>query len=548
MAKYKKVYEIVIEKAIEILKQFPDGIEYGSLTERIFTQLPEIQKNSVHGAFTTYFKYFPKNVVKLRRGFYIWVEDKNLQSNSITNQNKNIENALSVINGKILFIRLKNFRQFKDIELNLTTPEGEERFGQPLEKVCLIGQSGTGKTTLLNLIRYFILSEPSKLAYQILDIEDNAEIEIEYLIPEFVRVLIFYKKTNDKPTLTYTIKERLCNLTDEDFSSKLFDFLEDIEYRLIYFPSDAIKKLDTNYNKADSGKFESLMEDKVWDFDLLNPSYIWDNIIEEIIDYNKQLYERSKIMTNAIMLDSSSKENAVDDFKKWINENQSPIINLADKCLNKFLNKFGLHVKTQLAIGERNNFITLETNDGKELGVEQWSTGTKQIVIRGMSLYQIEPENTIILFDEPENSLYPDVQQEIIEFYTSMTNKTQFFFATHSPIIASSFKPWEIVELKFDEKGFVYQEKYYEGERHVDNYKFYPQYLEYDSILKKVFDLPQINDKERENLLDEFTELRSKLGEKNLPKGEKDELWEKHDKIAKKLDWFKNTNIDLLKR
>lgn len=515
MAKYKKVYEIVIEKAVEIIKQYPDGIDYGSLTEKIFTELPEIQKNSVHGAFSTYFKIFPKNVVKPRRGFFIWVDDKNLQSDSITNQNRNIENALSVINGKILFIRLKNFRQFKDIELNLTIPEGDDNSGQPLEKICLIGQSGTGKTTLLNLIRYFILSEPSKQAYHILDIEDNAEIEIEYLIPDFARVLIFYKKTDDKPSLTYTIKERLSNLTDEDFATNLSDFLKQIEYRLIYFPSDAIKKLDTNFNKADSGKFESLMEDKVWDFDLLNPSYIWDNIIEEIIGYNKQLDDRSKIMSNAIMLnpDRKGREKAIEDFTKWTKENSSPIVKLADEYLNKFLNKFGVRVKTQLAIGDNNNFITLETNDGKELRQQHWSTGTQQIVIRGMPLYQIKPQNTIILFDEPENSLYPDVQQEIIEFYTSITKNTQFFFATHSPIIASSFKPWEIVELKFDEQGCtVNQEKYYEGNRHVDNYFKDPRYLRWDSIYQEMFGVGDDGNEEfRNEALPIALNLRDKL-------------------------------------
>jgi hypothetical protein len=34
-----------------------------------------------------------------------------------------------------------------------------------------------------------------------------------------------------------------------------------------------------------------------------------------------------------------------------------------------------------------------------------------------------------------------------------MAKDSQFFFATHSPLIASSFEPWEIVELKFNEKG-----------------------------------------------------------------------------------------------
>ncbi|MBL0015713.1 MAG: hypothetical protein IPP17_04565 [Bacteroidetes bacterium] len=48
---------------------------------------------------------------------------------------------------KIHKIILKDYQQFKDLEIDLTYPVGHEKAGQPLDKVCFIGQSGTGKTT-----------------------------------------------------------------------------------------------------------------------------------------------------------------------------------------------------------------------------------------------------------------------------------------------------------------------------------------------------------------------------------------------------------------
>jgi predicted ATPase len=68
-------------------------------------------------------------------------------------------------------------------------------------------------------------------------------------------------------------------------------------------------------------------------------------------------------------------------------------------------------------------------------------------------LFQLDTTDTIILVDEPERSLYPDIQTEIIDYYTELAPNAQFFFATHSPLIASTFEPWEIVELKFNEQG-----------------------------------------------------------------------------------------------
>ena len=56
---------------------------------------------------------------------------------------------------KINGIHINDFQQFKDFHLDLTYPKGHEKEGQPLDKICFIGQSGTGKTTLLNIIMEF---------------------------------------------------------------------------------------------------------------------------------------------------------------------------------------------------------------------------------------------------------------------------------------------------------------------------------------------------------------------------------------------------------
>ena len=57
---------------------------------------------------------------------------------------------------KISRIEIKNFHQFQNFELDLTCPKGHEKAGQPLDKVCFIGQSGTGKTTLLKICKEIV--------------------------------------------------------------------------------------------------------------------------------------------------------------------------------------------------------------------------------------------------------------------------------------------------------------------------------------------------------------------------------------------------------
>ena len=68
--------------------------------------------------------------------------------------------------------------------------------------------------------------------------------------------------------------------------------------------------------------------------------------------------------------------------------------------------------------------------------------------------------------------------------------KCQFFFATHSPVIAASFDPWEIIEIRFDDKNeFSVQNKHWIGDRHIDNFKYHPKYLRWDAILMKIFEI-----------------------------------------------------------
>jgi hypothetical protein len=153
----------------------------------------------------------------------------------------------------------------------------------------------------------------------------------------------------------------------------------------------------------------------------------------------------------------------------------------------------------------------------------------------------LKPKHTIILFDEPERSLYPDLQRLIIDYYQQLTANCQFFFATHSPIIASSFEPWEIIELKFDKEGHIYQEQYYEGERHVDNYTISPDHLTYDLMLSKVFDLQETHSPVRDEKIAEVLMLRNELnrlkkqGKLSTQQGEK--LYNEYIKLAQKLSW-----------
>ena len=446
---------------------------------------------------------------------------------------------------KVSEFYIKKYHQFEDFTLNLTYPEGHKLAGQPLNKVCFIGQSGTGKTTLLDVLKEFVIG--LKIFFdsedvQSMDLEINKDFGFVYLKTLYdnneVKVLFDNEsKAKNKGDFYeyYTLVEQVIhkdiNVTYPNF--KLFNYPSDIE----------LPKIGKNNNNV---KYSFGLKDySVIDFEEYNMNQVWQTINEAIIEDReieiKKSLEISKILRNP-KVSKDVLDKATDEFRKWREETPNPIQDLADNYLDKIIGRFNLKVKTELDFEKKEDIetIKIQQKNGKEIPFEALSTGTKQVILTALPLYGLKPKDSIILFDEPERSLYPDIQTEIVDFYTSMAENSQFFFATHSPLVAASFEPWEIVELKFNEEtGNVEQELYYDVERgrHVDNYIIYPQYLTYDGILKRVFDIKKESNNLRTSELVKLATLESQLKHNNLSPEAKKEKFEKYKKLADQLDW-----------
>lgn len=477
---------------------------------------------------------------------------------------------------KITRLEIKDFQQFKDFELDLTYPAGHKLAGEPLRKVCFIGQSGTGKTTILDFIANIILWQTS-----IKNIDENMYSNSSFLGKCRIHYNnIDFDKTWEKRTSQYQPYSSvyISNILPEEVNTEklkyYFDnhkpnFHENQKTILIYFPVGIsnhnldIDRAEDKRNYIDSNFISSR---KYAFFNYEEAQSIWKELHDNIAKYNEEATNYSMQMVNA-----AKKDNKIDVGKevlKWETKNLNPLIEIAEKCLNPMLAHFNLRIKTTIDKVSEIQYVQVENFEGKTIPYEKLSTGTKQIFLTAFSLYQLTvkkeqalqkdiienkgfptqealqmllKENPIILFDEPENSLYPDIQRILIDYYTNIAPDAQFFFATHSPLIASQFEPWEVVELGFDENGKVQRRKYYEGENHVDNYTIFPQYLRWDSILTRSFGVSYSGNDDREDLLPKTLRLKKQLAqmeEKGL-----NNTADYHDKMktfienAKKLGW-----------
>lgn len=441
---------------------------------------------------------------------------------------------------KITKIILKDFHQFKDLEIDLTYPKGHKKEGEPLDKICIIGQSGTGKTTLLKVIggHTFTISSVTS-EYKIEDFKNVRVFKVFNGIETEVQV----KFDDESKSNRYFWNNQKLNGQNIKFDDALevhSKFLNQTKTQFIHFPADLHYEFESSGSNLSTKQIIDFRVDKVGD--------IWNLVFEEIQKFQEEEIKLKQQIAKAAVESSTNLmaiQKAVNKLERWKKKAENPIIKLADECLDPILKYINLRVKRDFNFESKGDIglIKLEDLKGNEVPYHLLSTGTKQILLTALPLYLLKPKDALILCDEPERSLYPNFQKFITEFYISQTQTSQFFFATHSPIIASNFEPWEIIELKFNDRGEVYQEQYYPKtkERHIDNYTIIPSYLTFDLMLNKVFDLTETHSNERSEKITEALMLRNQLivlKEKNkidTPTGKK--LYATYRDLANKLFW-----------
>lgn len=104
--------------------------------------------------------------------------------------------------------------------------------------------------------------------------------------------------------------------------------------------------------------------------------------------------------------------------------------------LNNLIAKFYQDKGIQITQG-----IVLGSKEYVELA-ENLSSGEKQMLT--FLAYSLFTKDSIIFIDEPEISLHPDWQTDLIPTLMSQNNGNQYFIATHSPFIYADYLEYDI--------------------------------------------------------------------------------------------------------
>jgi len=279
-------------------------------------------------------------------------------------------------------LHIEKYKIFENLKIKFEIPKNNKNIIN-----VIAGVNGTGKTTLLEL-----LYRGSKISA----FEDNEAFDIT-----------FNENIVCSEEIVVLSKEELINGKDESFNVResLVDIVERGESeessRLIFMPISSV----FNYEPQR---------------EIIYPLGRYKDIVYKV-DISKtlgnaELYIRDYIISQErISIESDPKKRTSDAINKF---------NMIFKNCN---------MSTKLIDLDRRGRPLFLTLSGDKVTIEMLSSGEQQLYARVISLMILEPKNSVILIDEPEITLHPKLQQEIINIYKNIGENNQFIITTHSP-------------------------------------------------------------------------------------------------------------------
>ena len=140
-------------------------------------------------------------------------------------------------------------------------------------------------------------------------------------------------------------------------------------------------------------------------------------------------------------------------------ESEKKLGNVRDEIIAEINGIFDILDMDTRLIGmstETTEILPIFTNLSEDkFDINELSSGEKQLFLRTLAIRMLNPENSIILIDEPELSLHPKWQQRIVDVYRKIGKNNQIIIATHSPHILGSVKKENIILLDKDGEGKI---------------------------------------------------------------------------------------------
>ena len=372
---------------------------------------------------------------------------------------------------KIRKIHIKEYNGLKNLNINFKSND------KILDTIILIGVNGSGKTRILESI------------YHCFKIFKSTIVDLE----------LFYEKNENEVLESLMDSEGLTEIEKE--MQKDIDYIDCLR-NIKYYNEDYKEGKNQNINsKIISQSFKKL---KIFPKIIYVPTEINFQKVEIASPMLVQEYSFLNIVDSILIKDVPSyiATRIMEMANEQENTPMGEIRAAVFKEINEIFEILDLDIKIS-GISKNAKSIPIFTNSaGDKFDINELSSGEKQLFLRTLAIKMLNPENSIILIDEPELSLHPKWQQRIVDVYRKIGKNNQIIIATHSPHILGSVKKENIMLLDKDDEGQIVVRT---GDELYDSYG-----QPTDRVLKDIMGLETTRNPKVFKLLEEAGELVDK--------------------------------------
>lgn len=336
---------------------------------------------------------------------------------------------------KFEFIRIKNFRNFEDIELNLSN------------KNIFFGLNDVGKTNFLYALRYVFDKDIRKLNFSDSDFHNK---QIEKPIEIIVTLDISDTDNSDCQKLRAQLKGALQSKHDKVYIKLLAEYSKSelLALPILYW----------------GGDLDNLQEMKQRGY-LYEIDYVFNVIY---IDSYVDLYSLfKKNVSQLIKNENDDDKIALANIQKAVDELNTHISSLSgikefEEKLTPEYQKFrdegiSVSIKSEIAVkGLYSNIIPYIKQDDDENLYPTAGEGRKKLL--AYSIFDIladenaEKKITLFLIEEPENHLHKSMQIALSQILFTDNKYTYLFVTTHSPFVLYEMDDVNLVRIYSDRK------------------------------------------------------------------------------------------------
>ena len=359
---------------------------------------------------------------------------------------------------KIIYLKIVNFKSIQELEIN-----------DMENALILVGKNSTGKTSVIDAILLATGLRPIK-PYEFLNSGKPIEVTIKI---ELTNEDLFYYYT--KGILS---KLRDYNKWLEEFKSKLPSFQENKVCFTCHINPDKTSRYDDGFKKNNqyikeiipkiyhidqTRNLEALQNDVFSFYDKESFKMLKDNectfdstrncnlCFECIGLINKKAPEELTLFETARLLQYKLFNTNLNEFAKKVNEhfhaNGSPSQDI--RYVMDFNIDHLLQIDTQVYNKERGGLLG---------SLNMLGEGSKSIYALSFLETYVEEKDTlpcIILMEDPEIYLHPQLQKVASEILYRLSKKNQVIFSTHSPNMIFNFSTKQIKEVILDKNYYT---------------------------------------------------------------------------------------------